>query len=333
MGLRSRARFSDMQLPPNLRQALAQATAQVPLAALSDAAQDLSQRYRAQTSSTASIFPSDVHRLAYAAVRMPATFAAVCAVLAEMARLMPAQQIESMLDLGAGPGTAAWAACDVFPALQEITLLERDHGLITLGKRLAQEAAESRLSNANWHKADLRTQTAFPTADLVLCSYALGELSGDAARQVWQLAWQAARHTLVIVEPGTMKGFALLRTVRQALIAAGGYLCAPCPHTAECPLSAEEWCHFAARVERTALHRRLKAGALGHEDEKFSYLVFSKQPLAQAKNRVLRHPQRRPNFVQLQLCTEHGLETLSVTHKDKEIWKRARKIDWGAAWE
>ena len=106
MGLRSRARFSDMQLPPNLRQALAQATAQVPLAALSDAAQDLSQRYRAQTSSTASIFPSDVHRLAYATVRMPATFAAVRAVLAEMTRLMPAQQIESVLDLGAGPGEA-----------------------------------------------------------------------------------------------------------------------------------------------------------------------------------------------------------------------------------
>ena len=50
---------------------------------------------------------------AYMAARMPACYAAVYKVLEEVSARLPAFAPESMLDFGAGPGTAVWAAQEV----------------------------------------------------------------------------------------------------------------------------------------------------------------------------------------------------------------------------
>ena len=50
---------------------------------------------------------------AYMAARMPACYAAVYKVLEELSMRLPAFAPESMLDFGAGPGTAIWAAHEV----------------------------------------------------------------------------------------------------------------------------------------------------------------------------------------------------------------------------
>ena len=119
---------------------------------------------------------------------------------------------------------------------------------------------------------------------------------------------------------------------------AGAFLVAPCPHQNACPMlptqeAETDWCHFSARFDRTSLHRRLKGGSLGYEDEKFSYIIAAKHPVASAPARVIRHPLRQPGFTQLQLCTPEGLQTRSITKRDKETWKRARKTDWGDGFE
>lgn len=97
-------------------------------------------------------------------------------------------------------------------------------------------------------------------------------------------------------------------------------------------MPAGDWCHFAARCERMALHRRLKAGALGYEDEKFSYLVAAKGPAQPATARILRRPSAHPGFVKLELCTREGLQKMTITRSDKEHWKQARKAEWGDSW-
>ena len=51
--------------------------------------------------------------LAYAATRMPACYAALRRVLGEVAARRPGWRPETMLDFGAGPGAAAWAAQQV----------------------------------------------------------------------------------------------------------------------------------------------------------------------------------------------------------------------------
>lgn len=278
---------------------------------------------------------TDAHRLAYAAVRMPATFAASRAALVEAHRLAPELQIESVLDLGAGTGAASWAVAEAFDQARQFTLLEQDHRLIELGQKLAQTSERPSLRAANWQRTNLRTTSEFTPHDLVICSYALNEIEPPAVRRILQSAWQAARQALIIVEPGTMKGFEVIRAARTQLIEAGAFIVAPCPHPGPCPMAetnGDDWCHFAARFERSALHRRLKGGTLGYEDEKFSYLAVTKHPVTSAAARVLRHPKRHAGYTQLQLCTPDGLQNATITKRDKDAWKLVRKTDWGDSW-
>jgi ribosomal protein RSM22 (predicted rRNA methylase) len=245
---------------------------------------------------------------------------------------MPDRRISSLLDLGAGPGTAGWAAIEVFDELQQITLVEQDKGWIQLGKALARSSKNGVLEHADWVHANLRAVASFPAHDLVVSSYALGEIAHNVLRVILQAAWAAARTAIVIIEPGTKRGFDLIRWLRHDLIALGGHVVAPCPHHNDCPMPAHDWCHFSQRFERSSLHRRLKIGTLGYEDEKFSYIVASKHRITPVNARVIRHPQHHAGHTRMRLCTVDGLQTITVSRSDNEHWKRARKIEWGDAW-
>src|ERR1044072_2515438 len=58
---------------------------------------------------------SEADALAYALARMPATYAAVTASLNALVEITPDFAPTSLLDIRAGPGTAAWAAVEAFP--------------------------------------------------------------------------------------------------------------------------------------------------------------------------------------------------------------------------
>jgi ribosomal protein RSM22 (predicted rRNA methylase) len=267
-------------------------------------------------------------RAAYLVTRLPATFAASQYVFREIQRLVPEFRPASILDLGAGPGTASWAALDVWPNMAQITLVDSNRSMLEVGKRLS--SAHDALKDADWQNRDLRFGD-FAPSDLVVLSYALGELADPPS--VVSAAWSAAQHVLVIVEPGTPANFARVAQVRRELIAAEANIVAPCPHTDECPMwLAHDWCHFAVRVERTSEHRKMKGGALGYEDEKFSYLAFSKNPVVPARARVVRHPLIHSGHIQLTLCELPGLSKRTITRSDKEAFRSARKTKWGDEW-
>ena len=272
---------------------------------------------------------------AYLAVRMPATYAAVRAALAHM----PADvldRIGSLLDLGAGPGTATWAALDACPSLVDVTQVDHSRALLDAGARLGAALLETRRVHMTQHVAALQAVPEWPVADLVISAYALAELAAEARATVVSTAWQAASHALVLVEPGTPAGFQHIVQARAALAASGARFIAPCPHEGPCPMRAgprsDDWCHFAVRVPRTRRHRHLKAGSLAYEDEKFSYLIAAKSAhTAGRPARVLRHPRIEKGRVQLTLCTPVGAERVVVTRRDP-AWPAARKVTWGDAW-
>ena len=77
------------------------------------------------------------------------------------------------------------------------------------------------------------------------------------------------------------------------------------------------------------LHKALKGGDAPFEDEKFSYLVLTRQePENACQARVLRHAQIAPGRITFPVCEAAGERTLAVTKKDP-LWKRVRKIKWG----
>ncbi len=325
-----------MRLPTNLQAAIDVEARGLDSRAVAHAARELSERYQ-QGDFSAPPLRTPAHRAAYLRARVPATYAANMHAFLKVREQIPGLRIGSVLDLGAGPGTSLWAAAEAFPEISTFTALERDAAFIDLGRRLATCSLHPPLREASWIAADLTSVTT-QSADLVVISYALGELPERAAEQLVRGAWSAARQLLVVIEPGTPRTFQNLLAARSLLISIAAretaQVVAPCPHHHQCPLAAvADWCHFAERVERTVEHRRLKRGTLGYEDEKFCYLAASRTPTQWPPARIVRHPQFRPGHVQLTLCTAGGLMHKTVGKSQKEHYRAARKARWGEAWQ
>jgi ribosomal protein RSM22 (predicted rRNA methylase) len=321
-----------MRLPEELRRAIDRQMEQTPAPALARtrAAAEISEAYRKGEFAGAPL-KSTAHRLAYLQVRMPATHAACRHVFSKLKEALPDFEPRTCLDLGSGPGTAGWAVVETFPFLEKISFVERDLELLKIGKALAVEANAPVLRVANWTAADLRSVSIEPQ-DLIILSYALGELNPNDAQRLVAAASKAAQ-VLVLIDPGTPKAFTRMAELRKQLIVQGLMIAAPCPHEHACPLLARgDWCHFAERLERTAEHRRMKGGALGYEDEKFSYLCAMRLPIGERAGRIVRHPQIHSGYVQLQVCAPDALKQITVTKSKKEPYRAARKAGWGDRW-
>jgi ribosomal protein RSM22 (predicted rRNA methylase) len=299
--------------------------------ALRAAAARLTDGYRSSPDANATEIRDATDAVAYAAARMPATFAAVAASLARADARMEGFAPTTHLDAGAGPATAALAASALWPEIGPATLVERDRHLSALGRDLL--AAAERPA-AEWRSSDLAASKDLGGPfDLVTAAYVLSELRPDARRALVDALWRATGGLLVLVDAGSRAGFARILAARDRLIAAGARVLAPCPHDAACPLATgNDWCHVAVRLERSRLHRQVKDVDRGFEDEPHAYLAVARRyPSNPATARVLRPPETSKAAVTLTLCTPAGLERRTVPRRDKAAYRAADRLSWGDA--
>ncbi len=319
-----------MELPRAIRQAVDAALEGVPLGDLQQAAQRLSERYRAETRDGRQHLSDKLAALAYLAARMPATYAAIHASFDAVAELQPDFAPNTVLDAGAGPGTGVMAARDCWPGIAEAALLENAPAIRAVGDNLLMAGG---VRQPQWLSYDL---AAFPSLgkayDLVLLSYVLDELAPPAISPLIESLWQATAHTLVVIEPGTPAGWSRILAVRAQLVAAGAHLVAPCPHALACPLTPPDWCHFSRRVARSRMHRQVKSGDVPWEDEKFIYIAASRQPARQPQARVIAPPVLRGGTASLKLCEDNGSAVMRLwSRRNGAAFRQARRLAWGDA--
>ena len=273
---------------------------------------------------------TEADALAYALARMPATYAAVTSSLNALCEIASDFAPKSLLDVGAGPGTATWAAAEAFSSLQSFALLDANSTLRALALDLGQTS--TRLREMAYRRGEAGTVLAdAEPADLVVASYMIGEL-GDADRNALaELMWAKTRHVLLVVEPGTPAGYARIIALRDRLVASGAHVAAPCPHNDRCPLAAPDWCHFTQRLPRLRAHKQIKAAELPFEDEKFSYVALTRAPAAAYAARVLAQPVVTKIEVTAKLCTPDGLAITKVPRRAKAEFAAARRWRWGDA--
>ena len=227
---------------------------------------------------------------------------------------------------------------------REVILIDHDRRMIGLGQRLAtagdelDQASPAALGDqappaAQWKwRLSSITSDELPPADVVTAGYVLGELDLASALEVAEAAWRAARKLLVVVGPGTPAGFERIRAVRDRLLAAGAEIVAPCPHAYRCPILEPDWCHFAARVERSQLHRSLKSGRLSYEDEKFSYVALAPAPdAAPIEGRVLGAPSYGATSSNSSCAARTAGSVPSASAARKSSYRSARSLRWGDA--
>ena len=294
--------------------------------AAAERAAAISRTYRDGGNSAA--IRNETDALAYALARMPATYAADIASLNALAEIRPDFAPASLLDVGAGPGTATWAAAEALPSLQSFVLVDANDALCKLALDLAGDYGRQITYQRGEAPALLAKADA---ADLVVASYVIAEMSEAERTALAALMWEKTRDTLLVVEPGTPAGYARIIALRQQLIAAGAHVAAPCPHNAACPLAAPDWCHFAQRLQRSRAHKQVKGAELPFEDEKFAYVALTRAAIGQRPSRVLAQPAVGKAEVGAKLCTPGGLEIARVARRDKAAYAQARRWRWGDA--
>jgi len=313
-------------LPAELRSALQAKLQGLSRDGIATRAAQISKTYR--NSGNSRVIASHADALAYALVRMPATYAVVTASLNALCEMRPDFEPKSLLDVGAGPGTASWAAAEAFSSLENFTLLDINAALQKLALDLARQ--HIRLT-AMTCRRDTHALEEADAADLVIASYLIGEIGEAERRSLAGRLWDKTSDTLVVIEPGTPAGFRRVIELRAQLIAAGAHVAAPCPHDGPCPLQAPDWCHFAQRLPRLRAHIQIKGAELPFEDEKFSYVALTRTPVAQRYPRVLSQPVVSKVDVSAELCTPDGLQIAKVPRRDKAAYAKARRWRWGEA--
>src|SRR5579884_2245909 len=182
---------------------------------LKSAAEEISARYRAERPRTGRLTASEC--AAWMTVRLPATWAATAAVLQDLRRVAPALEPLSLLDLGAGPGGGLHAASQVFASLERVAAMEQDPAFLAAGARMAGVSEYAAVHSARWLERDIRTGPPFPQHDLVLLGWVAGELESAARQTLFARAWAAAAAVLIVIEPGTPRGFEVVREARREL--------------------------------------------------------------------------------------------------------------------
>lgn len=264
---------------------------------------------------------------AYLTARMPATYAAVGRVLSQLSAIAEGFVPKSILDVGAGPGTASWAALAQWPEIAAVTMIEADARFAGLAEELAGASEIPTLAAANIIKAKLGENTA--KAELVIAAYVFAELEERAAGEAALKLWAQAEQMLVIIEPGTPRGFARIRNARAALLDAGAHMLGPCTHSNSCPMSGKDWCHFTQRLARSREHMHAKAASVPFEDESYSWIAVSRQKYELPQARIVAPPETTKISTTLKLCSVNGLTVRQIASRNKSAYKQAKKLEWG----
>mmetsp|Transcript_29088 Transcript_29088/g.36051 ORF Transcript_29088/g.36051 Transcript_29088/m.36051 type:complete len:131 (+) Transcript_29088:186-578(+) len=119
--------------------------------------------------------------------------------------------------------------------------------------------------------------------DLIILGFVLQEVSSATQRQlIIEALWQRLNDdgVMVVVEPGSPKGFRFVHSFREWVIGTKprdeASIVAPCPHIRECPMARDpqNWCHFSQMTQRypSKVFPR-KANEPDYINEKYSYLA------------------------------------------------------------
>lgn len=279
----------------------------------------LSARYRGKNSSMAVQTPLEAE--AYAKGRAPATEAVLKAVIPFLKDSLPL----SILDVGAGTGIALKAFSSLFPQARWY-MIEPNPFM-----RVKAQTAAIGLPTT-WYTSLAHA----PCADMVIASYVLNEIPSGERLGFLSLVWEKTAGKLIITLPGTPTDFEILREARAFLLEKGATIIGPCPHDKVCPIVAPDWCHFSVRVPRTAEHRAIKKASQPFEEEKYCYLVISKQQKKEgdAPPRLIKAPRIRKGHVLLDVCQPSGLmKTLAISRKTPVLFRQAHGIKWGMEWK
>lgn len=282
---------------------------------LTETRENLTKRYKEQTGQGKLLIENKNDSMLYAISRMPATFSVIYTLMRDLSSQNLLGDITTVLDVGSGTG-AGYFALKEFDENLSIDLIERDKNMIDVFKALTDGLVDVSVGDIRGFKSKTKT-------DLVISSYVLSELGEDDRKTALKNLMNASNGYVLVVDTGTPKTYEFMMDLKRFANGSGWHVVAPCMHE-ECALK-NDYCQFFARVERSSLHRLAKDATLSYEDEKYFYLLISKDDKEITGERIIRRPVIKEGSVSLVLCGKTGVENKMFTKKNKDEFKRAKK--------
>ncbi|KAF2073375.1 hypothetical protein CYY_005320 [Polysphondylium violaceum] len=388
-------KIGTVELPSRLKRKIAQCIKgystdklREDAATLSDALRERTRSEKLSAKSPVVIKPEDKpvitygqgQALAYISHRLPGVYGCTHRVFSEIATRAPNFKPKTMLDFGSGPGTVIWSAREIWgESLEKIRAVEPSSFMIDVAKKMLEgdtnDIRWTQFLNTNARGAAGLSGREIPEneqSDLVVASYVLSELPDQATRErVVKDLWAYVKPTgmLVLVEPGTPIGFGLIKESRQMLIdlppqsltvhkSVKAQVFGPCPHSNQCPMGHNSWCHFSQRIVRPVFQKLAKGpqSTVPFEDEKYSYIamtklvestipnqldkqigIYGQENLQPTKewSRLIEAPLKRGGHVIMDVCTpdvDIKRATVARSH-GRQMYKEARKSFWSDAFK
>ncbi|KFH64042.1 hypothetical protein MVEG_09867 [Podila verticillata NRRL 6337] len=247
---------------------------------------------------------------AYIAAMSPTTYSAVRNVLEEVNRRVPDLDPKTILDFGTGPGTAIWAANEVWQKPIHYTGVDTSMAMLETAEVILDSLSTSgeAIENVTF-KPFMSHGPKAQKFDVVMSAFVLSELTTPALRRsTLEHLWNSTNDMLVLIDRGTPSGFKTLAEAREQILGLDAdlfkpkpkydnfgnilpeekptppepaHVLAPCPHDKICPMYASlakntQWCHFSQKVQRPDFLRKTKHSKENFEDAKYTYVVLRK---------------------------------------------------------
>ncbi|KAJ1979335.1 37S ribosomal protein S22 [Dimargaris xerosporica] len=191
---------------------------------------------------------------AYLAIRLVPNYGAVANVFQELRTRLPDFQPQSVMDFGTGPGTALWAALEIWgtDTIQRLLGVDISEAMLeSVERSWATHPSQLAASNESL-KPTIELQRYFsyhpdkPRHQLVISAFTLGELPTDALREsTLKSLWDQTDDVLVLIDRGTKHGFQTMLKMRDWFLQQGKHssevvATAETPSNAPTPDSAQE---------------------------------------------------------------------------------------------
>ena len=307
-----------MILPVHIQQKVNELFAGLNKEKLVSKREQLTLKYKTSQAVNKSIFESNEDSAVYAISRMPSTYAVIYTLLSDLINQGKLKNISTIFDIGSGTGAGFFACKELFGENVQVSLFERDNNMIQIFEQFE--------TGVSVQKFDFLKDTIKEKADLVMSNYVFSELNEDGRRLALQKMLDSSNKYVLICDTGTPRTYENFMKLKKLVFDKGYSVLAPC-NSEKCGLK-NDYCQFYARVERSSLMKMSKQAELSYEDEKYFYLLISKEQSSEKTRemRVIRRPQIKTNFVELRLCSGLGVVDEKYTKKDKEAYKKAKKI-------
>ncbi|CAG8450110.1 13127_t:CDS:2 [Cetraspora pellucida] len=296
--------------------------------------------------------------LAYVAGYLPITYGPIYNVLYELSTRLPDFSPKNVMDFGTGPGTAIWAAHEIWGSnIGSFFGIDISEAMLRMAENIL--SYNSKIQNIDFKKSityDPKTRY-----DLVISAFTFNELPNDNIRQsILESLWNKTEDTLVLIEKGTPAGFKIIAEARKKILHSatkfqveanlqldkqdndvlstlanyGAHVVAPCPHDGECPLiESRNWCHFSQRINRPSyLMQTKKVVGNNYEDSKYSYVILRRGPrprISATETSKKMEKLTHDNTINTELAKSHIERMIIPKSQGKVPYRDARKAMWG----